>query len=258
MSNLIKYTLKVVRAFKHKIHIFYVKSIIKKNKHRVKNFKDVHKNQRCFIIGNGPSLTKKDLEMLDKDITFASNGIYFMFDKTEWRPTYYTVQDHSMITNRSDMIISLLDELVCFVAVVIDWKYPRKLLNNKNSIILELVLKEFDENNITRFSDDLVNGVYEGWTVTYFNIQLAVYMGFKEIYLLGVDNNYSMGGSGHFSKDDVCDNVPRLDKTEIAYRSAKKYVDEHGIKIYNATRGGKLETFERVDFDSLFGKEVVK
>ena len=38
----------------------------------------------------------------------------------------------------------------------------------------------------------------------------------------------------------------------LAYQSAKKYADAHGIKIYNATRGGNLEVFERVDFDSLF------
>ena len=40
-----------------------------------------------------------------------------------------------------------------------------------------------------------------------------------------------------------------------AYQKAKQYAETHGIKIYNATRGGKLEVFERVDFDSLFEKE---
>ena len=37
-----------------------------------------------------------------------------------------------------------------------------------------------------------------------------------------------------------------------AYKIAKKYAETHGIKIYNATRGGEMEVFERVDFDSLF------
>ena len=78
-------------------------------------------------------------------------------------------------------------------------------------------------------------------------------MGFKEIYLLGVDCNYK--GKLHFYNSD------KLEKKMInhnedgmikCYRSAKKYADEHGIKIFNATRGGALEVFPRVDFDSLF------
>ena len=43
-----------------------------------------------------------------------------------------------------------------------------------------------------------------------------------------------------------------------AYQKAKQYAETHGIKIYNATRGGKLEVFERVDFDSLFEKGELK
>ncbi|MBQ4379398.1 MAG: hypothetical protein II821_09430 [Treponema sp.] len=38
-----------------------------------------------------------------------------------------------------------------------------------------------------------------------------------------------------------------------AFFAAKRYADEHGVRILNATRGGKIEVFERVDFDSLFG-----
>ena len=43
-----------------------------------------------------------------------------------------------------------------------------------------------------------------------------------------------------------------VDNIYNAHVAAKKYADEHDIKIYNATRGGKLEVFPRVDFDSLF------
>ena len=39
---------------------------------------------------------------------------------------------------------------------------------------------------------------------------------------------------------------------DIAYDYARKYADSNGIKIYNATRGGCLEAFQRVNFDSLF------
>ena len=40
-----------------------------------------------------------------------------------------------------------------------------------------------------------------------------------------------------------------IDAIMDGYKAAKQYADLHGIRICNATRGGKLEIFERVDFD---------
>ena len=100
--------------------------------------------------------------------------------------------------------------------------------------------------------------------MTYMCIQIAVYMGVKEIILLGVDHNYAVsrrpdgtiikheGVKNRFHEKDGIICVPSLYAMELAYKAAKKYADEHGIKIFNATRGGKLEVFERVDFDTLF------
>jgi hypothetical protein len=73
-----------------------------------------------------------------------------------------------------------------------------------------------------------------------------------------VDNcNYGKKHSGHYVSDydpEDFNSLLSVDKTTKAYQSAKAYADAHGIKVYNATRGGKLEVFERVDFDSLFDK----
>lgn len=56
-----------------------------------------------------------------------------------------------------------------------------------------------------------------------------------------------------FYNEKSSDNLNHYeDRMILAYESAKKYVDSHNISIYNATRGGMLEVFERVDFDSLF------
>ena len=107
------------------------------------------------------------------------------------------------------------------------------------------------------FSDDLFLEVCDGNTVTYICLELAVYMGFKEIYLLGVDCDYSGKKQHVIDTGDVVLNNPESRMIE-AYKKAKEYADSHGIKIYNATRGGKLEVFERVDFDSLFPEDDKK
>jgi hypothetical protein len=126
-----------------------------------------------------------------------------------------------------------------------------------------------NENKILDFSPDPSRMVQVGG-VAYVMIQFATYMGFTEIYLIGIDftigsainadENYS--AVKHFYEEtDIYKKyrniaVPNLDKASKimfnAFISAKTYSDKHGIKIYNATRGGKLEIFNRIDFNSLF------
>lgn len=105
----------------------------------------------------------------------------------------------------------------------------------------------------------------QGYTVTYGAIQMAIYMGFSEIFLLGIDHNYNIirDAKGRpLKKDDSCSNypqgmsnyvdmknLPRIEESTIAYETAEKISRKMGVRIYNATRGGKLDSFERVDFD---------
>lgn len=118
--------------------------------------------------------------------------------------------------------------------------------------------RKYYENEV--FSDDIVRGVYSGYTVAYDMIQIAVYMGFSEIYLIGADFNYN--GDAAQKGNHVYDSKFQ-DKRKMAGRSyidcsinamevSRKYAEAHGIKIYNATRGGKLEVFERKELDELF------
>ena len=118
------------------------------------------------------------------------------------------------------------------------------------------------------FSDNIAKYVVNSKTVVFTAIQFAVYMGMKEIYLMGVDHHFhtSINSQGeivvdptakdYFSDDYNRDRenlyIPNTDLSTLTYVAAKEYADTHGIEIYNATRGGKLEVFPRVDFDFLF------
>lgn len=105
------------------------------------------------------------------------------------------------------------------------------------------------------FSNDFSNVVYSGATVVYACLQLAVYMGAKQIYLLGCDFSFS---SNLGAKENHCCGPANPTYTfnfefvKKAYECAKRETEKMGVKIYNATRGGKLEVFDRVNFDSLF------
>ena len=95
-------------------------------------------------------------------------------------------------------------------------------------------------------------------------------MGCRAVYLLGMDFSFDMPNldpktgrivsqreSNHFvpnyRKEGELWHAPRLDDQEKAFRFAKKFCEQRGLRIFNATRGGKLEVFPRVDFDTLFG-----
>ena len=70
----------------------------------IKSYKNIHKGQRCFIIGTGPSLTADDLNKLKNEVTFGSNRIFEIFSQTDWRPTYYMNQDYKLICKYVDEI----------------------------------------------------------------------------------------------------------------------------------------------------------
>lgn len=221
-------------------------------------FKNVHSGKRCFIVATGPSLRVEDLDKLHQngDICISMNRIFNIFDRTKWRPDYYMVGDTEMIEDMSKKIADLKLQHK-FVATE-----PKSYWDNyarEDSIPYKILLRGFIE-KMPYFSEFIESGISHGATVTYLCIQLAVYMGFSEIYLLGVDFNYTKNvydPQNHFEGCDTPQNRIRLntvypERTLLAYQAANKYCKEHGIKICNATRGGKLEVFKRVNFDSLF------
>ncbi|MHB8066037.1 MAG: 6-hydroxymethylpterin diphosphokinase MptE-like protein, partial [Ruminiclostridium sp.] len=223
----------------------------------IKKYKGIHEGQRCFIIGNGPSLKMTDLDILyeNKEICFGSNRIYLAFNETNWRPNYYLSQDYRIIEQSLEEILELeIDDMFISDYYSEFWneKYSHKF--NKFHLINNTYAP-----NKPNFSNDLAICAYEGYSITYTMLQFAAYMGFSKIYLLGVDftcSNNIYGRENHF-----CDNYftgnERLNEfafTEVslAYKKAELYSRKNGFRIYNATRGGKLDEFERVNFDELF------
>lgn len=232
-------------------------------------FKDKYSKKACLIIGTGPSLRVQDLERAKKVgiYTFSSNKIFKIFNETIWRPDFYCAIDRKFITQYLDEICDMdIEEL--FINDTFDFPncahLKKKLLAKKSPRLFTLEFDGYISEGgklIPTFSEDASLFVNEGMTVTYAMLQLAYYMGFKEMYLLGVDFSYGdMSGqdqekNDHFCKDYIKEgeivNPPDLETNLLAYQEAERFSRTHGFRIYNATRGGKLEVFERVNFDEL-------
>lgn len=233
----------------------------------LKTFRNKHKGRRCFIIGNGPSLTANDLNKIkgNNDISFAFNRIYYIYKQTDWRPTYYISQDEKLLSGCFQEVNNDIDSIK-FIPIELKW-YNKICI--KNAFYFHIINKNID-NNKPGFSEDISRYIVNSKTVVFSAIQIAVYMGIKEIYLIGVDHHFhtSINQKGEiiidntakdyfseeYNKDKQNLYIPNTDLSTFTYLSAKEYADEHGIKIYNATRGGRLEVFPRLDFESLFTK----
>jgi hypothetical protein len=221
---------------------------------KLRRLKNKHKDERCFIVATGPSLIINDLEKIGDEITISMNTICLAFKDTKWRPTYYGIQDE-FVYQKMQKYIEELDVDCKFISDTILKKFNFEILNNQYIFPLHMLHHTMpnNKNYNTKFSANAPAAIYSGHTITYSLIQIAVYMGFKEIYLLGADCHYGDNTKHHFRDYDIVDPAFGIagQRMMTAYKVAKKYADKHNIKIYNATRGGMLEVFERVDLDEV-------
>ena len=227
-------------------------------KKRLCRYKGIHRGERCFIIGNGPSLKMEDLDTLAKHrvICFGLNLIHMAYQNTGWRPDYLCVSDTLTIKKNAGKIIKnnrcpifMADSFLRFQED--KWMDERALPFRK---VYPNEKNHFEHD----FSMDITEGICNANSVAYYALQIAVYMGFEEICLLGMDN----GDWGlHFDEEyleeadifrENFDEIMESRMVSRAFQKAEEVSGQHGFKIYNVTRGGCLEVHERVDFDQLF------
>jgi hypothetical protein len=227
---------------------------------KIKALKNIHQGERCFIIGNGPSLQKMDLTVLKNEFTFGMNRFYLMFPELGFK-TSYLVSINDLVIEQCKDDFQQLD-----VPFFVTWR-ARKWLEpaeNVHFVHTTYVGK--------KFSKDVSGRVWEGATVTNVALQLAYHMGFSEVILIGVDHNFTTKGKpnttvvsdgddpnhfnpGYFGKGFRWQ-LPDLDTSEIGYEMARQAYEADGRKVLDATVDGKLQIFPKVDFSGLFEESI--
>ena len=230
---------------------------------------NIHTGKRCFLIGNGPSLTARDLTLLHErgEITFGFNRIYHIFPETPWRPDYYLSQDEKMLAGSADAVAAMNLPVKLIPAQAL-WYHGIEISGVTYFNILPQPGERAEDYG---FSADPAAVVYNSTTCLYSAAQFAVWMGFSEIILLGVDHRFRVSRTNNgeiyvdptvrdyftekYNPDADKLDVPNLEKSTTAFEAMKKACDARGIRVLNATRGGALEVFPRVEFDALIGGE---
>jgi hypothetical protein len=231
---------------------------------RLLQLKNIHNGGTCFVIGNGPSLSVDDLNRIydKRGITFATNRIFKMFDKTEWRPTYYVSEDILLMKDAQN-IIQNMPVKKRFIPINLKW-YEEVDIPNADYFYIE-----YSEPLKDTFclSTDIPHSIRCRGTVTTTCLQIAIYMGFSNIYLIGVDHNFAKmfdkNGNviidssikNHFVEDydkGILNQGFHVDEATEAYMDVERLSNRmKTFRVYNATRGGKLEVYERVCFDEI-------
>ena len=144
---------------------------------RLKRYRDRHRGQRCVIIGNGPSLNRMDLSFLRDEITFGLNRIYLLSETMDFQPSYYICMNPLVLEQSVREIQAICSPR--FLSVQCMDLFPER----DDTVLLQPMPGP-------SFARDPRSGVWEGYTVTYVALQLAYYMGFSEVVLIGVDHEY--------------------------------------------------------------------
>lgn len=222
--------------------------------------------ERAFLLGNGPSLNQTELYLLADEATMCFNRFDLILDRFEWHPTYFTVIDDRVLLD-SIAEVNAISRLSgrSFFPDIHPYNIDFRPLIEKREDVQWLFLDRPD------FSDELPYcGINK--TVANVGLQILAFLGFTEIYLLGVDMTYSLpatakieGARNVTATEDDDENhfdpryfgagrqyhVPMLDETFLKFREAREFFDARGVSVRNATVGGVLEEFERISLDDV-------
>lgn len=218
--------------------------------------KNRHKGERVILVCNGPSLSRMDMSFLKDEVIIGLNKIYLGFKKFGFYPKYYVAVNDKVLQQS----FAEIKKLTCI-----------KFLSNRCPDL-------FSDNALThivstdkpqqRFFTDITKGLCEGWTVTYAALQIAYYLGFEEVIIIGMDHRYEYEGqpnearvvsgadtnhfcNSYFGYGQSWDN-PDLENSEQSYRLADEMYKKNGRTIIDATLDGACTVFTKVDYRAFF------
>ena len=245
------------------------------NKQYNNRFKNKHLKDRCFIIGTGPSIKKQDLKLLKDEIVIGVSGVFQHKDIKIINPKYYVLppvfRGHGELYDESNFITwfknmdKALNDTTVMILDIGDKAYIDKYeIFKHKEIIWKNYLpwnREMDINNIKILSMPSILSVSES------AIQSAMYLGFKENYILGFDHTWFDDIWDHFNDDYMKDfEESKLNKCKewvdsehemirhanIFNKYKKLYALKKNIYNANADENSYVDTFPKVKFESLF------
>ena len=239
----------------------------------ISKLENIGLGKRIFLVGNGPSLNDMNLDLLENEDTMAMNRIDLLFPKTKWRPTYYIFCSSNCEHgewgdkwSRSILNVSREEKTTPII-----WsRFKNSIERNGGGTLPEktLWLNSMSENQIgtdEQFSTDAFKRLDKSGTTMNVALQLAYYMNYEEVYIIGCDSNWVTaketmktedGDINHFHPDYhafIGDGNHEFWRMNTTHLTASKYYKQAGRKIWNAGYNSAINAWEKKNFDELFG-----
>jgi len=279
----------MLKKYIRKIKKYFIKKAAARKRQVILNknieLSNIHNGQRCFIIGTGPSINTQDLKLLQNENCIAMSQLYNHPDYNIIDPKYHIfsgVKIHSYLFSENvavqyyQEVDSKIKEKTTLLINYPDFNFiqENKLLKNKK---IHYFSCDKHYKKLLKEAINYPKSFYESQCVSVMAIQNAIAMGFKEIYLLGLDHdwilrmkdkiqaNFYDSKQSVFGKNGVVENWHVCDWRAVfkaqyilwdEYEHLKSYIKQNNIQIYNATNGGILEVFPRVKYETLFNVEL--
>jgi hypothetical protein len=180
----------------------------------------------CIIVANGPSLNDVPAAFLSRYPTWGVNKIFL---KEDFRPTYY-VTVHENMAPYADQINALGAQM--YIKDKIAPLFPGC------QPIHSVTKRQF-------FRKPGKWDVWEGWSVVYVCLQLAYWLGYRTVLLVGLDHDYSNGSFHPDYYKDTHTEPHDQDKLLPAFHMAKYEYARDNRHIINLTPGTKEPVFEK-------------
>lgn len=223
---------------------------------RLARFRDLHRGRRAVLVCNGPSLNTMDLSPLRHEIVIGLNKIHLGLHRFGFHPRYVVAVNPRVVEQARDGLAGL--SAIRFIGARAAEFLPEDAFTHHVPVLDPPVV----------FSHDLTQGFREGGTVTHAALQVAWWMGFAEVVIIGMDHRFAFEGAphearflagpdpNHFSPDyfagQTWDN-PDLALSEASYAEARRVFEADGRRVLDATPGGACPVFEKVDFHGHLG-----
>lgn len=193
---------------------------------KITDFKNLHPGKHCFIISSGPSLSDLNLEPLRRRLTFGLNRSFMAYPGAY----YHCAMDERLFDLYPE---ELNDTRFLFTLPDRPWGIPIELLGANG------------------FSFDLEKGIYSGYTVSYFALQVAVYMGFDRIFFLGLDLKNTSEKTHFFGQDhrNLNHDNTEFPKMIKAFNEASLILKDSSVQVYNCCEDSALSCFPYMSFE---------
>ena len=245
--------------------------------HDLADLRDKFTGKRVYVIGNGPSLSRTPMDMLIGEYSIAMNRIAAIYKQTKWRPDFFvcTTTNVRKPDWHKDIMRTIDQDIVTFA-----WDQLRETIGEKNNIYYLNCThgsETTDQPLLEWWSDDISERVCKYGTSMLVAMQIAFYLGFGEIYIVGADLGFTDSIFTKLFRRARLKKIAQLfDKNHFfpgygspggsakyfnrnmtaAHQLIKKVADRKKIKIFNATLGGKLNVYPRVDFTCATKAEI--